>query len=141
VAITYVALLGARRVAKATLLVAVLGAMYIAAADVALQSLLQHFGYLHWSKVDPTLPGVPGIPAQDFVGTLLVGVLVLLLLNLLPPTVARDGVPRLLFGWRYLADVVAAAVVLSRPDLAIVTALVGGALAIPYGYLLFVDRV
>jgi uncharacterized membrane protein len=141
VAITYAALIAARRVAKATLLVAVLGATYLAAADVVVQSALQHFGYLHWINPSPTLPGIPGIPAQNFVGCLLVGVVMLLLLDLLPATPTRDAVPRLMFGWRYVGDIVGAAAVLDQRALAVFSAVIGGALAVPYGYLLFVDRV
>jgi hypothetical protein len=141
VAITYAALIAARRVAKATLLVAVFGATYLAAADIVVQSALEHFGYLHWINPSPTVPGIPGIPAQDFVGCLLVGVLVLLLIDLLPTNPARDSIPRLIFGWRYLGDIVGAAAVLDQPVLAVFSAVIGGALAVPYGYLLFVDRV
>ena len=141
IALTYVALIAARRTAKPTLLVAVLAGCYLAATDSALQSALRHFGYTTWTHAHPTIPGIPGIPAQDFVGALLVAVVTMLLIDLLPATTARDGLPRLLFGWWYVVSVIGVQTVVHRPVLTATVAIMGGVLAMPYAYLTFVDRV
>ncbi len=140
-ALTYAVLIAARRVTKAPLLVAVLGALTVAGADLVFESTLQRFGYVHWSDVTTIIPGSPDVPAQNFVGTLLVAVVTLLIVNLLPSNRARDGIPLVVFGWRYLGNIVGAVVILHESSLAITAAVLGGALAIPYAYLIIVDRI
>jgi putative membrane protein len=77
-------------------------------------------GYWVWQDPEPALPGIPGIPLQNY-GGWLIGTLVLMwLLNRLPRHDVDLGVPLVLYIWMWVGGVVANAVFLSRPGVAAV---------------------
>jgi putative membrane protein len=88
-------------------------------------------GYWVWADPLPALPGIPGIPLQNY-GGWLIGTLVLMtLLDRLPRAPADLAVPLLLYGWMWLGGIVANAVFLDRPGVAVVGGLGMAVLGLP----------
>ena len=75
--------------------------------------------YWTWGDTGWALPGIPGIPLQNFLGWLLAAVVLMALLSRLPRKVAHDGVPTMLLIWTYASNVLAALVFFGRPGVAI----------------------
>ncbi len=80
-------------------------------------------GYWVWADPSPALPGIPGIPLQNYGGWLLGTLVLMALLDRLPRADADLRVPLLLYTWMWIGGVVANAVFLGRPGVA----LIGGA--------------
>ncbi len=88
-------------------------------------------GYWVWLTTSPDLPGIPGIPLQNYAGWL-VGTLVLMaVLNRLPRADVDLGVPLVLYGWMWVGGIIANAVFLSRPGVAVVGGIGMAVLGIP----------
>ena len=128
----YPALLVGQRLARSAVGAALVGGAALASWDLFLDPMMVGDG--HWAFADPTpgLPGAPGIPLTNYAGWLLVAVLMLGLLQLLPRVAADDRQPAALFLWTWVGSVVANAVFLGRPLVALVGGLAMGAVALPY---------
>jgi carotene biosynthesis associated membrane protein len=142
---SYPSLLVARRLVTGPLLTPVVAAVALASWDLFLdpQMVAEH----HWTwNLDgaPALPGVPDVPLQNFVGWLLVSLVLMLVLDRLPRRrtdgAEGDGVPALLYLWTYFSGVVLNAVFVHRPSVAIYGGLVMGAVALPYAWSLWTGR-
>jgi putative membrane protein len=77
------------------------------------------------------LPGIPGIPAQNYLGWLVGTLLLMAVLDRLPRGEPDLAVPLLLYGWMWLGGIVANAVFLGRPGVAIVGGLGMAVLGVP----------
>ncbi len=88
-------------------------------------------GYWVWERTQPALPGIPGIPLQNYVGWFLGSLLLMWAVNRLPRHDADLGVPLLLYGWMWLGGIVANAVFLGRPSVAVVGGLGMAVLGVP----------
>lgn len=128
----YPCLLAAQRLASDTFIVAILGGLLLTGWDLFLDPQMVGEGYWTWSDTGWTLPGIDGIPMQNFFGWLLVGFGLMLGLDRLPHKVAKDGVPTLMLTWIYLSNILAAAVFFDRPGVAIWGAVVMGLIVIPW---------
>jgi putative membrane protein len=82
--------------------------------------------------VQVALPGAPGIPISNYLGWLLVAVLMVGVLQLLPRREADDRVPAALFLWTYFSSVLANAVFFGRPAVALLGGIGMGLVALPY---------
>ena len=89
-------------------------------------------GYWTWGDAGWALPGIPGIPLQNFLGWLLAAVVLMIALSRLPRKVARDGVPTLLLIWTFASNVLAALVFFGRPGVAIWGLVCMGAVMVPW---------
>lgn len=88
-------------------------------------------GYWVWRTTSPYLPGIPGIPLQNYAGWL-VGTLVLMtLLNRLPRAEIDLGVPLALYSWMWIGGVIANAFFLERPGVALVGGIGMAILGVP----------
>jgi putative membrane protein len=97
----------------------------------------------HWRFDDPTpaIPGIPGVPIQNYVGWVVVALVLMGLLHLLlPDRRASDAVPATLFLWTYASSVLANAVFFDRPRVALVGGVVMGLVAVPFAVSLWRDR-
>lgn len=128
----YPALLVGQRLSRGRVGAAVLGGLALASWDLFLDPMMVGDG--HWAFADPTpaLPGAPGIPLSNYAGWLLVAVLMLGLLQLLPRVAADDRQPAALFLWTWGGSVLANAVFLGRPLVALSGGVVMGAVAVPF---------
>lgn len=88
-------------------------------------------GYWVWERTSPALPGVPGIPLQNYLGWFVGSLVLMWALDRLPRHRADLGVPLLLYGWMWLGGIVANAVFLGRPSVALVGGLGMAVLGVP----------
>ena len=128
----YPCLLVGQRLARTRLGAAAVGGWALASWDLFLDPQMVEAGHWTWSGVEASLPGAPGIPVSNYLGWVLVGVLMLGLLQLLPRRRADDRVPAALFLWTYASSVLAFAVFFGRPLVALVGGVGMGLVAIPY---------
>lgn len=128
----YPSLLVGRRLAAGPVGATLLGALALASWDLFLDPMMVGDG--HWTFADPTpaLPGAPGIPLSNYLGWLLVALLMMALLQTLPRVRADDRQPAALFLWTYVGSVLANAVFLGRPLVALTGGLVMGLVAVPF---------
>jgi len=115
----------------------VLAAVGLAAWDLFLDPQMVAEGYWTWADPHPALPGVPGVPAGNYLGWLGVA----LAMTVLVRTAAREAVPDdapmyALYLWTYAGSVVAHAVFLDLPGSAAWGALGMGVLAVPLAVVL-----
>ena len=89
-------------------------------------------GHWTWADVQLALPGSPGIPVSNYLGWLLVAVVMVGVLQLLPRRAADDRVPAALFLWTFGSSVLANAVFFGRPAVALLGGLGMGLVAVPY---------
>jgi len=82
--------------------------------------------------VQASLPGAAGIPLSNYLGWLLVAVVMVGVLQLLGRRAADDRLPAALFLWTYGSSVLANAVFFGRPGVALVGGLGMGLVAVPY---------
>ena len=129
----YPALLVGRRLTRRY--VPIVGGWALASWDVFLDPQMVAAGFWRWEDVGTELPGVPGIPATNFLGWAMVSVLVVGLLHLLIPrriTRNDETVPALLYLWTFASQVLANAVFFGRPWVALVGGVAMGVVAVPY---------
>jgi uncharacterized membrane protein len=128
----YPCLLVGQRLAATRLGAAAVGGFALAAWDLFLDPQMVAAGHWTWSDVQLALPGAPGIPVSNYLGWLLVAVLMVGALQLLPRRDADDRVPAALFLWTYFSSVLANAVFFGRPAVALLGGVGMGLVAIPY---------
>ena len=142
---SYPALLAARRLTSGPLFTPVVAAVALASWDLFLDPQMVAEGHWAWSLNNtPVLLGITNVPAQNFIGWLLVSLVLMLLLDRLPRRrgdgAEGDGVPALMYLWTYVAGIVLNAVFLHRPGVALWGGIVMGLVAIPYAYALWTGR-
>lgn len=125
----YPALLLARSLS--TRWVVPLAAIGLTTWDFFLDPQMTGEGYWTWTDPEPAMPGIPGIPLQNYAGWLLGTLVLMAVLNRLPHREADLGVPLVLYTWMWLGGVVANAVFLSRPGVAVVGGLGMAILGLP----------
>ncbi|MBI1377567.1 MAG: carotenoid biosynthesis protein [Frankiales bacterium] len=142
---SYPALLAARRLSRGPLLTPVVAAVALASWDLFLDPQMVGEGHWSWTLDNtPVLIGITDVPVQNFVGWLLVSLVLMLLLDRLPRRRndggEGDGVPALLFLWTYVSSIVLNAFFLHRTGVAVWGGVVMGVVAIPYAVALWQGR-
>jgi putative membrane protein len=128
----YPCLLVGQRLCRGPLAAALVGGLALASWDLFLDPQKVEAGPWCWTDVRHALPGAPDIPTSNYLGWLLVAVLIVGALQLLPRRVADDRVPAALLLWTYGSSVLANAVFFGRPLTAVVGGIGMGLVAIPY---------
>ena len=128
----YPCLLVGQRLASTRLGAAAVGGVALAAWDLFLDPQMVEAGHWTWTDVQLALPGSPGIPVSNYLGWVLVAVLMVGALQLLPRRDADDRVPAALFLWTYASSVLANAVFFGRPAVALIGGVGMGLVAVPY---------
>ena len=137
----YPALLVGQRLARTPFGATALGGIALASWDLFLDPQMVQAGHWRFTDVQVALPGAPGIPVSNYLGWLLVAVLMIGVLQLLGqpaatwPSTARhvdDRLPAALFLWTYASSVLANAVFFDRPAVAAIGGLGMGLVAVPY---------
>ena len=128
----YPSLLVGQRLCRTPWAAALVGGVALATWDLFLDPQMVEAGHWRWTDVGHALPGAPDVPTSNYVGWLLVAVLIVGALQLLPRRVADDRVPATLFLWTYGSSVLANAVFFDRPLTAVVGGIGMGLVAIPY---------
>ena len=128
----YPCLLAAQRLTQTGVGTALIGGWVLASWDLFLDPQMVGEGYWTWSDIGWTLPGIDGIPLQNFLGWLLASIGLMALLNLLPRKAVGDGVPILMISWVYFSSVLANLAFFGRPGVAVWGGVCMGLVVIPY---------
>jgi uncharacterized membrane protein len=128
----YPCLLAAQRLSDTVIGTALIGGWVLAAWDLFLDPQMVGQGFWTWSQTGWELPGIPGIPLQNFLGWLLGAIVLMWLLNLLPRKTASDVVPAALLAWVFASNVLANLVFFGRPGVALWGGVCMGLVVIPY---------
>jgi putative membrane protein len=128
----YPALLIGRKLATSKPAQVAIGAFALSGWDLFLDPQMVGEGYWRWHNPDPALPGVPDVPIANYLGWFVAAAVLMTLLSWLPDVAADDRVPAVLYGWTWIGGIVANAVFLDRPAVAVWGGLVMGIVAVPY---------
>ncbi len=131
----YPILLAARRTAANRALQTLYAAALLTAWDLFLDPQMVAEGHWTWQQSEPALPGIPGIPAQNFVGWYVVGLVLFSLAALALPEdrVTRDDrLPAAMLAWVFVSNVLASAAFWGRPSVAAVGGIAMGLLLVPW---------
>ncbi len=135
--VAYPMLLAVQRLSTTSLGVAIIGGWLLMSWDLFLDPQMVGEGYWTWTTVGWQLPGIPGIPLQNFLGWWLAGMLLMFLLDRLPRKTANDSAPNTLLLWTYASNVLGAAVFFDRPAVAIWGGVAMGIVIIPWAWRLW----
>jgi len=130
--VAYPVLLATNRLVGPGLPTVLVGGWLFASWDLFLDPQMVREGYWTWSDVNWTLPGIEDIPLQNFLGWLLAGLLLMLLLDRLPRKAAKDGVPIMMLSWVYGSNVLAAVAFFGDWPVAAWGGLCMGAVVVPW---------
>ena len=133
----YPCLLVARRLAVHRISVALIGGFLLASWDLFLDPQMVSESYWTWRDTTWTLPGIDGIPLQNFLGWLLSAFLLMLVLAGLPERIARDGAPTFMITWIYASSVLANVAFFGRGWVALWGGVCMGAVLVPFWYRLW----
>ena len=128
----YPCLVVGQRLASTRLGVTVVGGLALASWDLFLDPQMVEAGHWRFTDVTASLPGSPDVPISNYLGWVLVGLVMIGLLQLLPRRDADDRVPAALYLWTYASSVLAFAVFFGRPVVALVGGIGMGLVAIPF---------
>lgn len=105
----------------------------LASWDVFLDPQMVDAGYWHWATPVHTLPGIPEVPAGNFLGWLVVCVVMMAVVEVALPRrrADRDAVPVTLYLWTYFSSVLAHAAFFGLPWSALWGGLAMGLVALP----------
>jgi putative membrane protein len=127
------ALVVGRALATSRVGVTVVGGLALATWDVFLDPQMVDAGHWAWTHPAPGLPLVPGVPLTNFVGWVLVAVVIVGILHALLPAPGDVSRPAAaLYLWVYASSVLAHVAFFGRPGSALVGGLLMGAVAIPF---------
>jgi putative membrane protein len=138
--VAYPVLVAARRLARSAVVVALVGGWALASWDLFLDPMMTGEGYWSFTDTSHALPHVPGVPAVNYLGWLVTGVVMMALLDRLPRRHVPEGQPALLFLWTYVSSVVAHVFFLDQPWVALYGGVAMGLVAVPYAWVLWVGR-
>lgn len=119
---SYPVLLAARRTTGSRVVQTIYAAALLTAWDLFLDPQMVAEGHWRWSDDGAALPGVPGIPAQNFAGWFLVGLLLFAAAALLLSSTtgeSDDRIPAALLLWVAASNVLANAAFWGRPSVAL----------------------
>jgi putative membrane protein len=114
------------------LVVVAVGAVALAAWDLFLDPQMVAAGHWIWLAPRPALPLVPGVPVTNYLGWLVVAVLVVGALHRALGPGPVSGPASALYLWVYASSVLAHLVFFGLPGSALVGGVVMGAVAIPF---------
>src|SRR3954453_14445198 len=113
--------------------VAAVGAVALTAWDVFLDPQMVAAGHWTWFDTAPGLPLIPGIPLTNYIGWLLVSVVIMAILDRTLPREQFPSAPAAaLYLWVYFSSVMGHAVFFGLPGSAITGAVIMGAVAVPF---------
>lgn len=134
---TYVAV---TLITRSRWLAALLGGFSMMAWDVFLDPMMVQLNAWRWSTTGPSLLGVVGIPAQNFLGWFVSATVLTGLLLLLPRRDVPLAAPATLYVWVYTSSVLGAALFFDRPHVALVGGVAMGAVVVSFVLRLWTER-
>jgi putative membrane protein len=135
----YPVLIAARRTTRRWVIP--LGAVGLAGWDVFLDPQMVADGRWTWSDPTPALPGVPDVPLTNYLGWLLVAlVMMALLVWLLPRDRGDEKVPAVLLAWTYVGSIVGNVFWFGQPSIAVAGGIAMGLLVLPWAWTAWQSR-
>lgn len=128
----YPCLLAVRSLVRSRWATALLGGYLFTTWDLFLDPQMVGEGYWIWHRPERTLPGIPGVPVENYLGWAIVTVAMMAVLAGLPRVAAPSGVPSLLMSWLLVSNVFANAVFFGRPAVALWGGVLMGAVVVPW---------
>ncbi len=128
----YPCLLAAQRLSTTGLGTALIGGFLLASWDLFLDPQMVGEGYWTWQQIGWTLPGIPEIPLQNFLGWLLSAIVLMWILDRLPRKIAPDAVPTTMLTWVYASNILANLVFFDRPAVALWGGICMGLVIVPW---------
>ena len=128
----YPCLVAAQRLSTTGFGTALVAGWLLASWDLFLDPQMVGQGYWTWEDTGWSLPGIPGIPLQNYLGWLLASIVLMFLLDRLPRKVAADGVPTVLLTWVFASNIVANLVFFHRPGVALWGGVCMGLVIVPW---------
>lgn len=123
---------------------AAVGAYALTSWDFFLDPQMVAESYWTWNTGGPEIPGIPGIPATNFLGWLIGSFVLMLVLNYLPRsaggTRSGEAVPAILWVWTWIGGIIANAFFLDRVSVALVGGVAMGIITIPYLWIVWRER-
>lgn len=127
------ALVVARTLAVGTVAVVAVGAVALTTWDVFLDPQMVDAGHWTWFDSAPGLPLIPDIPWTNYLGWLIVSLVIMAVLNRALRREATPSAPAAaLYLWVYFSSVLAHAAFFGLPGSALIGALLMGAVAVPF---------
>ncbi|MEO3757323.1 carotenoid biosynthesis protein [Mycobacterium sp. B14F4] len=121
--------------------VVAVGALALTAWDVFLDPQMVDAGHWTWFDTTPGLPLIPGIPLTNYLGWLLVSVVLMAILNAVLRGGQTPSAPAAaLYLWVYFSSVLGHAVFFGLPGSAVTGAVIMGAVAVPFAIALLRRR-
>ena len=114
--------------------IALIGGWSLMAWDIFLDPMMVDLDGWTWLSAKSSLPGIPGIPLQNYAGWFLVGCIITAVLILLPRPHASVNQPATLYLWVYLSSVLGSAVFFERPAVAWIGGIAMGVVALPFAW-------
>lgn len=128
----YPVLLAAQRLSSTAFGTAFIGGWLLASWDLFLDPQMTGEGYWIWNQIGWTLPGIPDIPLQNFLGWLLSSIALMWILDRLKRKVVNDALPNAMLLWVYLSNILAAAVFFQKPWVAVWGGVCMGLVIVPW---------
>ncbi len=128
----YPCLLVGRLLSSTTIGATLWGGAALASWDLFLDPQMVEAGHWTWTGVQVSLPGSGDVPISNYLGWILVAVLIVGVLQVLPRVPADDRQPAALFLWTWGSSMLAFAVFFGRPLVALVGGIGMGLVAVPY---------
>jgi uncharacterized membrane protein len=127
------ALVVARTLARRGPAVVAVGAVALTAWDVFLDPQMVSAGHWTWFDSTPGLPLIPGIPVTNYIGWLLVSLVIMaILVRALPREQEPSAPAAVLYLWVYFSSVMGHAVFFGLPGSAVTGAVIMGTVAVPF---------
>ncbi|NLT55093.1 MAG: carotenoid biosynthesis protein [Actinomycetales bacterium] len=128
----YPCLLAVQSLVRSRWATALLGGYLLTTWDLFLDPQMVGEGYWVWHDPERTLPGIPGIPIENYLGWAVVTVAMMAVLAGLPRVTAPSEVPSLLMSWLLVSNVFANVVFFGRPLVALWGGVLMGAVVVPW---------
>lgn len=128
----YPVLLAAQRLSSTAFGTAFIGGWLLASWDLFLDPQMTGEDYWIWNQIGWTLPGIPDIPLQNFLGWLLSSIALMWILDRMKRKVVNDAFPNAMLMWVYLSNILAAAVFFQKPWVAVWGGVCMGLVIVPW---------
>jgi len=114
--------------------IALIGGWSLMAWDIFLDPMMVELDGWHWLTDRSALPGIPGIPLQNYAGWFVVGSIIIGVLTVLPRSHVSIAQPASLYLWVFASSVLGSVVFFDRPGAGWIGGIAMGVVALPFAW-------